>query len=72
MASVAERLRSDGSAALPAHLPVNTTCDGCSARAAYEVRLASGNSLILCGHPTNRHMDALVVDGATVLPLEKE
>lgn len=70
MASTAEQSRTDCSAVLPAHLPVNITCDGCSARAAYEIRLSSGKNLILCGHHTNRHMDALVVQGATVLPLE--
>lgn len=70
MGSVADKLRPNDSVTLPAHLPVNITCDGCSARAAYEVRLASGKNLILCGHHTNRHMDALVVQGATVLPLE--
>lgn len=70
MGRVAEQSQPDCSAMLPGHLPVNYTCDGCSARAAYEVRLASGKSLILCGHHTNRHMDALVVQDATVLPLE--
>ena len=70
MASTAEQSRTDRSAVLPPHLPVNHTCDACSAKAVYEARLASGKSLIFCGHHTNRHMDALVVQGATVLPLE--
>ena len=72
MGSVADKLRPNNSVTLPEHLPVNHTCDGCSARAAYEARLPSGKSLILCGHHTKRHMDALVVQGATVLSLENK
>ena len=72
MGSVTEQLRSDSAVTLPKHLPVNYTCDGCSARAAYEVHLASGKNLILCGHHTNRHMDALVAQGATVFAMENE
>ena len=72
MASTAEQSRTDCSAVLPPHLPVNHTCDGCSARAAYEARLPSGKSLLLCGHHTNRHMDALVSQGATVYSLENK
>lgn len=70
MGSVAEQLRPNNSAALPAHLPVNFICDGCSARATYEVRLPSGGILILCGHHANRHMDALVTQGATVFAMD--
>lgn len=72
MGSVADKLRTNDSVTLPSHFPVNHTCDACSARAVYEVRLASGKNLIFCGHHTNRHMDALVVQGAVVFPLENE
>ena len=72
MADVVERSRTDCSTTLPTHHPVNHTCDACSARAVYEVRLASGKNLIFCGHHTNRHMDALVVQGAVVFPLENK
>lgn len=72
MGGVAEQLRPNDSAALPVHHPVNYTCDSCSARATHEARLDSGKSLILCGHHTTRHMDALVTQGATVFTLENE
>ena len=39
-------------------------CDGCSARATFHIRLASGKSLFMCGHHAKRHMDALTVQGA--------
>lgn len=70
MGSVADKLRTNDSVTLPEHLPVNHTCDACSARAMYEARLNSGKSLMFCGHHINRHMDALVTQGATILPLE--
>lgn len=72
MGGVTEQVRSDDSVTLPAHLPVHFTCDGCSARAIYEAQLPSGKTLILCGHHTNRHMDALVTAGASIFPLENE
>lgn len=70
MASTAEQLRSDRSAVLPSHLPVNTTCDACSARAAYDVKLPSGGELLLCAHHARRHMDALTAQDAVLLQRE--
>lgn len=70
MASTAEQLRSDCSAVLPPHLPVNYTCDACSARAAFDVKLPSGGELILCAHHARRHMDALTAQDAVLLQRE--
>ena len=70
MASTAEQLRSDRSAVLPSHLPVNHTCDACSARAAYDVKLPSGGELLLCAHHARRHMDALTAQDAVLLQRE--
>ena len=47
-------------------------CDGCSARATFHVRLASGASLFLCGHHTKRNMDALVSQGAKITQMGPE
>ena len=46
-------------------------CDGCAARAAFEIQLSSGKSIFLCGHHTKRNMDALVKQGALVVEMEK-
>lgn len=70
MASTAERSRSDCSAVLPAHDPVNYTCDACAARAAYDVKLPSGRELLLCAHHARRHMDALSAQDAVLLQRE--
>jgi hypothetical protein len=70
MSGLAEQSLVGCSASLPSHLPVNTQCDACSAKAAFEIRLKSGRSLILCGHHTTKHKDALASKGATILPLE--
>jgi hypothetical protein len=70
MASTAEQSRTDRSAVLPPHLPVNHTCDACSARAAYDVKLPSGGELLLCAHHARRHMDALTAQDAVLLQRE--
>ena len=70
MASTAEQSRTDCSAVLPPHLPVNHTCDACSARAAFDVKLPSGGELLLCAHHARRHMDALTVQDAVLLQRE--
>jgi len=70
MGGVAEQLRPNDSAALPAHLPVNYTCDACSARATFEVKMPSGRELLFCAHHARRHLDALTSQGAVVLQRE--
>ena len=70
MGSVVEKLRSNESATLPEHLPVNYTCDACSARAAFDVKLPSGGELLLCAHHARRHMDALTAQDAVLLQRE--
>lgn len=70
MGSVADKLRTNDSVTLPEHLPVNHTCDACSARAAYDVKLPSGGELLLCAHHARRHMDALTVQDAVLLQRE--
>ena len=70
MARAAEQLRSDCSAVLPAHHPVNYTCDACSARAAFDVKLSSGGELMLCSHHARRHLDALSAQDAVLLQRE--
>jgi hypothetical protein len=54
----------------PTVLPIDYMCDGCSARAAYEVTLASGKSLLFCGHHTKRNMDSIVAQGGEVKELQ--
>lgn len=46
-------------------------CDGCSARATFHIRLASGKSLFMCGHHTRKSMDALVTSGAVITQMEE-
>ena len=70
MGGVADKLRSNDSVTLPAHLSVNHTCDACSARAAFDVRLPSGRELLLCAHHARRHMDALTAQDAVLLQRE--
>lgn len=67
MGSVVEKLRSNESATLPEHHPVNYICDACSARAAFDVKLPSGGELLLCSHHARRHMDSLSAQGAVLL-----
>jgi len=45
-------------------------CDGCPARAAFEIQLKSGKSVYLCGHHTKRNMDAFIEQGAVVTEME--
>lgn len=42
-------------------------CDACSAEARYIVVLQSGGDLILCGHHTDKHREALEARGGIIL-----
>lgn len=42
-------------------------CDGCSAEAKSLVVLRSGGELLLCGHHTDRHREALEAKGGLIL-----